>query len=185
MATPKSPPRRLLSRAPKVTAIVVSTIAALGSILSFARSYGIVGDSDSPHLTVGDFAVAWVGVTPSADTATAIGDTIHLAATMTDRRGRVLVGATLVWSSAEPGVASVGSTGTVVARGPGTATIVATAGEHTARSRIMVRQHVASVRIGDAGPLHLKEGESRSIDAHALDRRGYVIVGRRPTWRSA
>ena len=85
-------------QASKLVTAVASTGAACVSIFSFLYSYGILGKSEA-HQTVGNLGVAWVGLRPAADTATPIGDTLHLAATITDRAGAILVGTKPAWSS--------------------------------------------------------------------------------------
>ena len=47
--------------AARIVVAAVSSAAALVSVLSFARSYGVIG-SPAAHLTVGDLGAAWVGV---------------------------------------------------------------------------------------------------------------------------
>ena len=85
-------------QATKLVAAGATTGAACVSIISFLYSFGVVGKSES-HQTIGNLGVAWVGVRPAFDTATAIGDTLHLAATITDKAGAILVGTRPTWSS--------------------------------------------------------------------------------------
>ena len=172
-------------QASKLVTAGASTGAACVSIISFLYSFGIVGKSES-HRTFGNLGVAWLGVRPLADTATAIGDTLHLAATITDKAGAILVGTTPTWSSEKPGVARVLNDGSVVAQGPGTTTITVAVGGLVARSRIVVRQRVASVDvIGAEGTdgLTLRELDVRSLRARARDARGHAIAGVAARWR--
>ena len=169
----------------RITVAAISSGAALVSILSFARTYGLLGSSSPVHLTVGDIGASWVGVSPTADTVTALGDTIHLAATVTDKSGSVLVGATIVWSSDNPRVASVGTDGTVISRGPGTSAIVASVGDHIARSRVTVKQVVSAVRVNGDSTIMINDGEQAPLVARALDARGHPVPQRPTTWQSA
>src|SRR5512147_273786 len=114
-----------ISTAMKVLAAVLSAGTAAVSIFTFARSYGLVGAPAPVALTVGNLGVSWVGLSPATDTATSIGDTVQLAATVTDANGTALIGATIRWSSDNPAVADVIGGGKVVAKGAGTATIMA------------------------------------------------------------
>ncbi|HXY29323.1 MAG TPA: Ig-like domain-containing protein [Gemmatimonadaceae bacterium] len=114
-----------------------------------------------------------------------MGDTVQLAATLTDRRGTTLVGAPVAWSSDEPGIAEVDARGRVVARAGGTAMIVAAAGVHMARANIVVMPRAVRVRLAADSGLRVGEGTTRAIDAHGVDRHGYSIVGRRVSWRVA
>jgi hypothetical protein len=172
-------------QASKVVAAVASTGAALVSIVSFLYSFGIVGKSES-HRTVGNLGAAWVGVRPAVDTATAIGDTLHLAATITDRAGAILVGTRPTWSSENPGVAVVRNDGSVVAQGPGTTTITVAVGGLVARSRIVVRQLVTSVDVigaDGANGITLRELDREPLRARALDARGHAIPDAVARWR--
>ncbi|HVE78511.1 MAG TPA: Ig-like domain-containing protein [Gemmatimonadaceae bacterium] len=165
----------------KLMAASASTGAALVSILSFMSSYGIIG-GEPAHKTVGTFGAKRVAIAPAGDTASAIGDTLLFATTVTDSRGATLVGVPLVWSSGDPNVAAVEPDGSVIARGPGTTNIVVTVGELSARARVYVRQTVASVRIAGDSAAVVPEGERQQLPVAALDARGYVVAGRAVQW---
>ena len=182
-ATPAATP--WYRQASKLVAAVATTGAACVSIFSFLYSYGILGKSEA-HQTVGNLGVAWVGVRPAVDTATASGDTLHLAATITDRAGAILVGTRPTWSSENTHVALVGSDGSVVAQGPGTTTITVAVGGRIARSRIVVRQRVATVDVigaDEAEGMTLRELEHQPLRARARDARGHVIADVATQWR--
>jgi hypothetical protein len=164
-----------------VTAIA-STGAALVSIFSFLYSFGVVGEPES-HKTVGSFGATWLGVSPTADTAYAIGDTLHLAATITDKGGSVLVGVRPKWTSDNPDAAAVLPDGSVIIRGPGAATILVTVANLTARSRIFVRQSVASLDFGADSTVVIGEGDRRAIRVRPLDARGHFVAGVGAQWR--
>ncbi|MFL5617334.1 MAG: hypothetical protein ACJ79A_02945 [Gemmatimonadaceae bacterium] len=172
-------------QASKLVTAGATTGAACVSIVSFLYSFGIVGKSES-HRTIGSLGVAWVGVRPALDTATAIGDTLHLAATITDRAGAILVGTSPTWSSENPGVALVRDDGSVVAQGPGTTTITVAVGGLVARSHIVVRQRVSSVDvIGADGTdaITLRELDRQSLRARARDARGHDVADASAQWR--
>jgi hypothetical protein len=174
---------RVVTKATSSFAKTVSTLAALVSVLSFARAYGVIGD-DAAHLTVGDIGAVWVGISPGADTAEALNDTLQLTATIKDRSGSALFGTSLKWVSDHPEIASVTEGGAVIAHAPGTTTITATVGGLVARSRVVVRPYVANVRVAGDSTIVLRDGEQRAISARGLDRRGYVIPGLFAKWRT-
>lgn len=174
---------QVVTKATSSFAKTVSTLAALVSVLSFARAYGVIGD-DAAHLTVGDIGAVWVGIAPSADTAEALNDTLQLTATIKDKSGSALVGSSLKWMSDHPEIASVTASGEVIAHAPGTTTITATVGGLVARSRVVVRPYVANVRVAGDSEIVLRDGEQRAISARAVDRRGYVIPGLFAKWRT-
>jgi hypothetical protein len=168
--------------ASKLVTAIASTGAAVVSIFSFLYSFGVVGEPES-HKTVGTFGASWLAVSPKADTAHAIGDTLHLAATVTDKSGSVLVGVRPKWTSDNPEAATVLPDGSVIIRGPGAATILVTVADLTARSRIFVRQTVTSVDIGGDSAIVLGEGERRAIAVRPLDARGYPVRGVSSEWK--
>lgn len=174
---------QVVTKATSSFAKTVSTLAALVSVLSFARAYGVIGD-DAAHLTVGDIGAVWVGIAPPVDTAEALNDTLQLTATIKDKSGSALVGTSLKWMSDHPEIASVAPSGEVVAHAPGMTTITATVGGLVARSRIIVRPYVANVRVAGDSDIIMRDGEQRAISARAVDRRGYVIPGLFPKWRT-
>jgi len=175
----------LIHNAGKLVAMAASTGAALVSIISFLYSYGVIGKSES-HQTIGNLGAAWVGLRPAADTAYAIGDTIHLAATITDKSGAILVGAQPTWVSENLKVARVLAEGSVIAEGPGTTTISVAVANLIARSRIFVRQTVTSVDVvgvaNDTTPV-VAEGERKPLRAIPRDARGHPVIGLIPQWR--
>jgi adhesin/invasin len=176
----------LIHNAGKLIAMAASTGAALVSIISFLYSYGIIGKSES-HQTIGNLGASWVGLRPAADTAYAIGDTIHLAATITDKSGAILVGAQPTWVSENPHVAVVQKDGSVIAVGPGTTTISVAVANLIARSTIHVKQHVTSVDIvgiaNDTTPV-VAEGDRMPLHAIPRDARGHAVIGALPVqWR--
>src|SRR5438105_1392667 len=188
MASPThigGPQKPLIHNAGKLVAMAASTGAALVSIISFLYSYGVIGKSES-HQTIGNLGAAWVGLRPAADTAYAIGDTIHLAATITDKSGAILVGAQPTWVSENPHVATVLNDGSVIAAGPGTTTISVAVANLIARSRIFVRQIVTSVDVvgvaNDTTPV-VAEGERKPLRAIPRGARGHVVIGLGARWR--
>jgi hypothetical protein len=168
--------------ASKLVTAIASTGAAIVSIFSFLYSFGVVGEPES-HKTVGNFGASWLGVAPTADTAHAIGDTLHLAATVTDRNGSVLVGIRPKWTTDNPETATVMQDGSVIIRGSGAATIRVTVADLSAKSRIFVHQTVTSVDVGGDSAIVLGEGERRSIEVRPLDARGFPIKGLTAEWK--
>ena len=172
-AVAEPPAHRWIARAWKWGAGSLSAGAALVSIVSSVREVTGAGQ------------VHWIGVAPTADTAWAIGDTIQLATTITDGHGGVLPGLGVGWSSTDSAVASVDSGGSVVARAPGAATIVAAAGGRIAQSRILVRQRPAAIRVLGDTLLRLPEGSVTRLIARVVDARRHPVPGQTIAWRSA
>ena len=170
----------------KVVVATCSAGAAVVSILSFAQSRGLLKDSSIANAaTNARFDVSWVGVTPSADTATAIGDTLHLTALVSDKSGGTVLGVPISWSSDSAAIASVSEDGTVIARAPGTTTIIAAAGAKVARAHVTVHQRVVGARVVADSGLRVRVGERRQLRGQAMDVRGHVVERRPTVWAVA
>ena len=177
-------PTQVAGRAGRIVVVCISSGAAIASMLNFAHNWGIVG-SEPSHLAVGALGAATVHLTPVADTAEAIGDTLQFAALVKDRNGSALIGSSIKWSSDDPSVATVATDGSVVARGAGETKIFVTVGDLVARGRIVVRQRVVRVRVADDSVLRVDEGSHVGVRAVALDARGHAVLGRRAQWVTA
>jgi Bacterial Ig-like domain (group 1)/Bacterial Ig-like domain (group 2) len=174
---------RLFDGPIKIVATVASTGAAVVTVLSFLHSWGVFGNPDVPP-PVANLSAHWIGVRPALDTADAIGDTLHFAATITDKNGSFLYGARPSWVSENAAIATVEPDGSVIARGDGTTTIIATVGEVSARAHVVVRQAVARVRVAGDSALSVAQGDTRAVDARAFDPHGYAIAARLPRWKT-
>ena len=168
----------------KIVALAASTGAALVTVVTALYSYGVIGKAES-HNSIGNFGAAWVGLRPSLDTAFAIGDTAHYAATITDKNGSILVGARPTWTTGDSSIAVVRADGSVIARGPGTTTVSVVVGALVAHSKVMVRQRVASVAVTNAPAdsfVVVPEGSELKLNALAFDSRGHLVNGRGVEW---
>ncbi len=168
----------------KLGAGTLSAGAALVSILSSTNSLKEFVHSPKKALLHTGSEAHWAGLTPSADTATFLGDSVHLAATATDERGATMTSIAPVWTSTDETIATVDQGGTVVARGPGITTIVASVDKVVARSRITVRQTPVGIRIGDS-LLWIPEGERGRPHAEVVDAGGSPIAGAAVAWRTS
>lgn len=170
----------------KLVAVAASSGAALVTIFTALYSYGVLGQSES-HQSIGNIGASWVGLRPSSDTASAIGDTVHYAATVTDKNGSILVGARPTWTIGDSSIAKVLPDGSVIARGPGRTTVSVVVGKLIATSRIIVQQRIAVVQVthpaGDSA-ITIPEGGRILLHARAMDARGHDIAGQTATWRS-
>ena len=152
------------------------------SILSYTHSLKAKLEPDT--LAAGTSGVRWIGVSPTVDTISSVGDTVQLAVTATDARGNALLGVQTLWSSSDSTVASVDSAGTVVAHGPGGAAIMVSVGEKSVKARVYVVQRPTGMGTTDS-LLRIPEGEHAKAAASPVDARGNPIAGFTPRWRSA
>jgi hypothetical protein len=168
----------------KVVTLAASSGAALVSIFTALYSYGVIGQSES-HQSIGNIGAAWVGLRPAIDTAAAIDDTVHYAATVTDKNGSILVGARPTWTTGDSSIATVLSDGSVIARGPGRTMVSVVVGKLVTHSTIVVKQKVATVEVGRAtgdSMIVLPEGAELQLRARGIDARGHPIDGLTATW---
>jgi Big-like domain-containing protein len=159
---------------------IASTMAALTTVFSFLYSTGVIRGRHTP----GGLKAGWIALNPLTDTAYSLGDTIHLAATITDNSGAVLLGATPTWTSETPSVAKVEPDGTVITKTPGATTIIAAVDGRTARARIFVKQRIVVVRPGADSTVAVPEGDSRLANVQAFDARNHIVRGRSIRWTS-
>jgi hypothetical protein len=168
----------------KVVTLAASSGAALVSIFTALYSYGVIGQSES-HQSIGNIGAAWVGLRPAIDTASAIDDTVHFAATVTDKNGSILVGARPTWTTGDSSIATVLTDGSVIAHGPGRTMVSVVVGKLVTHSTIVVKQKVASVEVGRAtgdSTIVLPEGAELQLRARGVDARGHEIDGLAATW---
>ena len=112
---------------------------------------------------------------------------LQLSATVTDAQGNPLSGQTVTWASNNTNVATVSTSGNVVAVAPGTATITATSGAVHGNATITVKLvPVSSVDVNPSG-VSLFIGQTAQLDAVALDSVGDTLslTGRTVTWKSS
>ena len=180
-----APSTAAIHSAGKWIIVLLTTLAALIGILVNARSLGLTPWLGPAGAGFANLAARLVVVAPATDTLTAIGDTLQLAATVTDEHGAVIFGASVVWASDDSVVASVDSSGAVTARRPGAATISAMVHDRVGRARITVAQRVRAVAIARDTVVRMPEGGGLQLLARAMDARGRLVAGRAVHWESA
>jgi hypothetical protein len=162
---------------------LASATAAVCTVIGFAYDWGVAGSAT--RRSVGTFGATWVGLSPAVDTVTALGDTLHMAATVTDKHGTAIVGVETRWTVDHPEVASINPDGTLIARSPGSASVLVTVGTLLARSTIVVDPKSAFVHVASDSAVTIPEGTARAVSARATDARGHVLAGRPVRWHSA
>lgn len=170
--------KALFSHAFKVTAGVITGLSALVTILTYARQEGVIGP-----LAQYTNPIAYIRVSPVADTAYALGDTLHFAAVATDTNGAQLPAPTLTWTLTNTEVADAHPDGSVVATGAGETTLLVSSGRTTAQARVIVRPRVVSLRPA-SDTVEVPEGGSTSLIAVPYDARGRMIRGLLAHWHA-
>jgi len=184
------------SRAPLWIALVAVLVVG-GGLAAVFRPWE--GASATPQTTPASptAVVASLSVTP-ASTALQVSGTVQLQAAARDAAGQP-VSLPVTWTSADPGIATVTSTGLVEARTPGTIAVRASVGGIESTALVTVEpagtkvaatpppagaSAVASIRVEEQ-PASLTVGASARLRAVALDARGTTLAGRAIRWSSA
>lgn len=112
--------------------------------------------------------------------------TRQIQAQLVGPAGVALTNRVIDWSSANPGVAVVSTTGLVTAVSVGTVTISIRAGGKQANVRVrVVAEPVTSVRITPQQQVHvIRLGQSKQLSAECLSATQQVLTGRPITWTS-
>ena len=116
------------------------TIIRLSAVLALVALAKGCGDGDSPTAppTPEPARPTTVTVSPATHELTAFGTTVQLTAEVRDQNARVMVGATVTWTSSANSVATVDISGLVTGVGEGTATITASVGSVQGTAEITV-----------------------------------------------
>ena len=152
---------------------------------------GCASDTVAPIEPDPEPRVAEVKVSPAAPTLDE-GGVIALHVEVKDSAGRPIVGKVVAWESSNATVATVSTSGAVVALRPGVVNIAATVDGVAGTSRVTVNavdppppeRIVSSVELS-AASFTLNEGETRHIGATAKDANGVEIMGRAIVWSSS
>jgi uncharacterized protein YjdB len=142
------------------------------------------GRSGNATLIVSAGTISSVTVSPNTLSLTA-GGTRQLSATPKDGSGNVLTGQTIAWSSADPAIGAVSSSGMVTAGHAGTTTITAAAGGmHGTAALTVVAGAVSSVSV-TPGSASIVAGATQQFAASAKDGSGNVVSGQTITWSTS
>ena len=160
----------------KRLATILSASAAIISIFSF-----LAGRRAAQHRAELDIAgmapieVERIEVSPTADTAWSLGDTLRFTTMAADIHGQALHAAAVHWISDDPDVVQVDSMGQAVARGPGTTSVTVAIGGRAGRARIWVLPRVTSLSVEGDSVIRIAEGATLVLQATGGDARGNRI----------
>ena len=157
-----------------------SAIAAGSAVITAAAE----GKSGVAAVTVSPAPIATVAVTPTS-ASLVVGQTIAFEAEPRTASGQPLPGRVVAWSSNAPQVATVSSSGLVIAVGAGTATITASSEGRSGTAQVTVTP--PTVQRVDVTPAAatIAVGGSFRLTATVYDTRGNVIPGAEVTWTSS
>jgi len=165
----------------KGVAALLSAGAALVSILSYMASRNEPANA-APAAGLAAVEVSRIDLSPAADTAYSLGDTLHITTTAADAHGQALRAMAVHWSVNDPAIAQVDSTGQVVARAPGVTDVTVAIGGRAGRARIWVLPRVTALAIEGDSVIRIAEGTSVALRALASDARGNRVQPTGMTW---
>ena len=129
-------------------------------------------------------SVSWIVITPAGGTLPqALGTSRQLGVIARAQDGTEIVGRPVAWSSSNPAVASVSSTGLLEAHAAGTAWVVAVVDARRDSTLVSVASLIARI-VTDPVDLTLGVGDERTIVASAFDAQGNVLA-RAYSWNSS
>jgi outer membrane protein OmpA-like peptidoglycan-associated protein len=123
-----------------------------------------------------------LGIAPSADTLSALGQAVQLSVVAQDADNNVIATPDVAWTSSNAAVVSVNASGLATAQRNGTATVTASAGGQTATASVTVRQLVTSVAVTPANATISAAGGKLQFTAQATDASGRPVTGRVIYW---
>lgn len=139
-------------------------------------------EPETPVAPVTD-SVASVSVSPDSSSAVR-GTRMQMVAELRNGNGQVVQDRQLTWTSSDPAIATVDTTGLVTMVGTGTAEITADVRGKRGRSRIqVVPPSVASVQVTPT-PSSVVRGQTVALSAQARSSTSEVITDRAVTWTS-
>ncbi|MDE2728366.1 MAG: Ig-like domain-containing protein [Gemmatimonadota bacterium] len=130
-------------------------------------------------------AATRIVIMPETPVMDAIGQTVQLSATVLDENDGPVQDASVQWTSSDPAVAVVDSTGLVTAVNNGRAMITAMSGEAAASVVATVSLTVARIEVEPASVSLMSAGETVQLSAIVYDRNDTVIPGAAVTWSSS
>jgi len=143
--------------------------------------------SGTSTIDVVQVPVASVSITPAGSQTVFQGLTLQLAATLRDGSGAILTGRAVSWTTSNPAVATVSSTGLVTGVGLGPVQITAESEGVTNSVTVTVQPRpVATVALSPS-PGNVRMGTSLQLSLDLRDSNGNQLntVGRTVTWASS
>jgi uncharacterized protein YjdB len=164
-----------------VSSAGIVTGIGVGSATITATSEGQTGTAT---INVSLVAVNSVSVTPSPANLM-VGQTLQLSAIARDAGGAVLTGRAVTWTTGDPAVATVSSSGVLTAVAPGTTQVTATVdGVAGSASSTVTAVPVASVSVSP-NTATVIVGQNVTLTATPLDASGNPLAGRVVTWTTS
>ena len=131
--------------------------------------------------------IATVQVTLASSTID-VSQTTQATVVFLDKYGRVLK-RTVVWSTSDPAIATVDTSGLVTARAPGTVSVIATHNSHSGSAQLTVNGAVSTAPVASVSVTlassSLNPGQTTQASATLRDANNNVLSGRAIAWSSS
>jgi trimeric autotransporter adhesin len=134
------------------------------------------GLSATTIVTVNQLATS-VAVTPASGMLTALGDSTSFSATVKDRNGHTITGASVTWTSSNTAVVAATGNGYAKAVGNGTANMQATSGSVSGTAAVTVQQAAHTLSLSVDTLRLTNAGDTARVVPTARDRNGHVATG--------
>ena len=167
----------------------IAVVSANGVVAGIAEGLVTItatidGQSGIASITVAPQPVASVVITPAGAT-TVVGRRVTLRAVALDAADRPLTGRTIVWTSSNPAVATVSSSGEVLGLAVGSAQIRATIEGKFAEATIVVDPVPVARVVATPTQVTLNPGQTSQLTITLTDSAGNVLNGRNITYTSS
>jgi uncharacterized protein YjdB len=156
---------------------------AVGDAIITATSGGVIGTT---IIHVVQAEVASVVLTPTS-LGLFVGQSMGLTLEVRDKRGGLIAGRPVTWSTSDAKIAGVDTKGVVTGNNAGSATVSATVGTLKGTANVIVSwstDAVASVLV-QLGKNALDVGQTTTATAVLFNALGYRLTGRAVTWASS
>jgi uncharacterized protein YjdB len=169
--------------------VAVATVSASGVVTGQAAGTAVIsatsdGRSGSATVTVVPVPVGSVTISPSS-AALVPTQVLSLSVEVRDENKAVVTDRAITFTSSNPAVATVSTTGAVTAVTPGSTTITATSEGRTGTAAIsVVPMPVGSVNVSPA-TANVIAGQAITLSATVRDTSGAVVADRVVTWQSS
>jgi uncharacterized protein YjdB len=167
----------------------VAIVFADGTVQGLAPGVATIsatseGRSASVGVTVSPVRVARIDVTPSIDSLV-VGQSTQFTAIARDSTGAPLIGRTMVWRTSISTIATVSSSGLVLAANPGTITLTATSDGVDGTATLVVLARPVGAVIVSPSQSSLNVGQTLRLTVQVTDANGTLLVGRPVSFSSS
>jgi len=165
----------------------VAAVSSTGSVSGIAQGTAVItatseGISSTADITVSPLEPDTVVVSP-ASVSIQPKQSAQLTANVRNADGQTM-STTVSWSSGDPTLASISSTGVVTGVSSGTTTVTASAGKKKTHVKITVAQAAAAIVVVSPSSVSLTQGATSQLSATVKDSSGNVVTGSIISWAS-